>query len=76
MKIDTLENLDIVWAALEAYRAYLIPEGDEMYDKIWNEVCTAMHHIAEDLRCPEFIEEPDHQKDCPAIDGFGCRCGE
>jgi hypothetical protein len=22
----------------------------------------------------KFIEEPDHQEDCPAIDGFGCKC--
>jgi hypothetical protein len=57
MKIDTQKNLDIVWAALEAYRADLIPEGDEMYDKIWNEVCTAMHYIAEDLGCPEQADD-------------------
>jgi hypothetical protein len=57
VKIDTQKNLDIVWAALEAYRADLIPEGDEMYDKIWNEVCTAMHYIAEDLGCPEQVDD-------------------
>jgi hypothetical protein len=57
MSNDTQANLNIVWAALAAYRADLIPEGDEMYDKIWNEVCTAMHHIAEDLGCPEQVDD-------------------
>ena len=46
---DFKSQLEIVWAALEAYRADLIPEGDEMYDNIWNEVCTAMAWIEEDL---------------------------
>jgi hypothetical protein len=45
----TEENLEVIWAALQAYRADLIPEGDEHYDEIWSDVCTAMAWIAEDL---------------------------
>jgi hypothetical protein len=45
----TEENLEVIWAALQAYRADLIPEGDEQYDAIWSDVCTAMAWIAEDL---------------------------
>ena len=46
---DISEQLAIVWAALEAYRADLIPEGEEAYDEEWNNICTAMAWIEEDL---------------------------
>ena len=39
--------LETVWDALHAYRADLIPEGDEQYDEIWNDICTAMAWITE-----------------------------
>ena len=57
MSNDVQANLNIVWDALAAYRADLIPEGDEMYDRIWNEICTAMHPIAEDLGGPESVDD-------------------
>ena len=44
------ENLAIVWAALHAYREDLIPEGDESYDEQWDDICTAMADLEEDLR--------------------------
>lgn len=47
---DIDEQLAIVWAALEAYRADLIPEGDPDYDEQWNDICTAMAVIEEDLK--------------------------
>ena len=47
---DIKEQLNIVWDALEAYRADLIPEGDKQFDEIWNEICTAMAVITEDLK--------------------------
>jgi hypothetical protein len=47
---DIKDQIDIVWAALEAYRADLIPEGDEQFDEIWNDICTAMAVIEEDLK--------------------------
>jgi hypothetical protein len=43
------EQLEIIWDALTAYREDLIPEGDEMYDKQWDDICTAMAWITEDL---------------------------
>ena len=47
---DIKEQLNIVWDALEAYRADLIPEGDEQFDEIWDDICTAMAVITEDLK--------------------------
>ncbi len=36
--------------SIEAYRSDLIPEGDEQFDVIWDEVCTAMAVIEENLK--------------------------
>jgi hypothetical protein len=47
---DIKEQLGIIWDALEAYRADLIPEGDEQFDEIWDDICTAMAVIEEDLK--------------------------
>jgi hypothetical protein len=47
---DIKEQLDIIWDALGAYRADLIPEGDEQFDEIWDDICTAMAVIEEDLK--------------------------
>ena len=47
---DIKQQLDIIWDALEAYRSDLIPEGDEQFDEIWGDICTAMAVIQEDLR--------------------------
>jgi len=41
--------LETVWDALHAYREDLIPEGDEQYDEIWDDICTAMAWIEERL---------------------------
>ena len=46
---DINEQIQIIWAALEAYRADLIPEGQPEYDEEWNNICTAMAVITEDL---------------------------
>jgi len=47
---DIKQQLDIIWDALEAYRADLISEGDEQHDAIWDEVCTALAVIEENLK--------------------------
>jgi len=47
---DIKQQISIVWDALEAYREDLIQEGDEMHDAIWDEVCTAMAVIEENLK--------------------------
>ena len=44
---DSDSWLETVWDALHAYREDLIPEGDEQYDEIWSDVCTAMAWITE-----------------------------
>lgn len=46
---DINEQLQIIWSALEAYRADLIPEGQPEYDEEWSDICTAMAVITEDL---------------------------
>ena len=50
---DIKQQIDIIWDALEAYRSDLIPEGDEQFDEIWGDICTAMAVIGEDLRVTE-----------------------
>jgi hypothetical protein len=47
---DMKDQLNIVWDALEAYREDLIPEGDEQFDAIWDDICTAMAFIQENLK--------------------------
>jgi len=47
---DIKQQISIIWDALEAYREDLIQEGDEMHDAIWDEVCTAMAVIEENLK--------------------------
>jgi len=39
-----------VWDALHAYREDLIPEGDELCDEIWDDICTAMAWIEEETK--------------------------
>ncbi|CAB4195294.1 hypothetical protein UFOVP1298_10 [uncultured Caudovirales phage] len=46
---DIQEQLAIIWEALHAYREDLIPEGDELYDELWGDICLAMAVIHEEL---------------------------
>ena len=46
---DRQSMLDIIWEALSCYREDCIPEGQDNYDEVWHEVCTAMAWIEEDL---------------------------
>ena len=47
---DIKQQLEIIWDALEAYRSDLIPEGDEQFDAIWDDICTSMAIIEENLK--------------------------
>ena len=47
---DIKQQLEIIWDALHAYREDSVSEGDEMHDEIWDEVCTAMSVIEENLK--------------------------
>ena len=46
---DRKSQLEVVWHALECYREDSIPEGNEDWDNEWNDICTAMAWITEDL---------------------------
>ena len=47
---DIKQQISIIWDALEAYRSDLIPEGDEQFDAIWDDICTSMAIIEENLK--------------------------
>jgi len=47
--LDVMENLRVVWSALEAVREELLPEGDTSYDAQWDEITSAMASITEEL---------------------------
>jgi len=47
---DIKEQINIIWDALQAYREDLISEGDEQHDAIWDDICTAMAAIEEELK--------------------------
>ena len=48
--------LDCIWKALNAYRFELIPEGDAAMDEEWDEICTAMAWIREELELEEELD--------------------
>lgn len=41
--------VETIWQALWAYRETQIPEGDAAYDAEWDEICTAMAWLSEEL---------------------------
>ena len=47
--IDINDAIKTVWLALEGYREHVAPEGSPENDEAWNDVCTAMAVICEDL---------------------------
>jgi len=51
---DPQSWLETVWLALEGYREDCIPEGEQSYDQQWNDLCTAMEWIREELELPNF----------------------
>lgn len=47
---DKASWLAVIWDALEGYREEAIPEGVEPeYDEEWDNICTAMAWVAEEL---------------------------
>lgn len=55
MHYDTVGNLEIIWAALEGYREDCIPEGEQTYDAEWDNICTAMAQLRDELFCEEYL---------------------
>jgi hypothetical protein len=47
--IDIQDAIKTVWLALEGYREDCIPEGQEAYDEEWDNICTAMAVIQEEV---------------------------
>jgi len=47
--------LKVLWSVLEDYRENNIPEGDES-DEQWDEICTIMAWIREELGLPSEVE--------------------
>lgn len=47
MKTDP--RLYPIWDALNQVREEFLPEGDELYDAIWLDICQCMDSIEEDL---------------------------
>lgn len=59
-RLDTQGNeealLDQVWDVLFIAREQHLTEGDEAYDKAWDDVCLAMAHLREALGLPSEVE--------------------
>lgn len=53
---DTESQLALIWDALHGFRETCIPEGDKDYDDQWDEICSAMAFIREDLGLDNKIE--------------------
>lgn len=54
---DPASWLQTVWDTLHSARQLMIPEGDEDNDRQWNDLCTAMAWITEELGVdPEELE--------------------
>lgn len=46
---NTASWLETIWCALECHRENSIPEGVKDYDEEWDDICTAMAWISEEL---------------------------
>jgi len=48
-RADKESWVETIWDALHSYREDSIPEGEE-YDPIWDDICTAMAWIEEEIK--------------------------
>jgi len=46
---DPKSWVECIWEALHAYREDCIPESDPMYNEQWDDICTSMAWISEEL---------------------------
>lgn len=49
---DAVASLDLIWDALQILREEALPEGNELADARWDDICTAMAWITEELPKP------------------------
>jgi hypothetical protein len=47
--------MELIWDKLADYRETSLPEGDELYDSQWEEICEAMETIRVEARLPDMI---------------------
>lgn len=52
--------LETIWDALHSHRENCIPEGDDDYDSQWDDICTSMAWITEELGL-ELDQEGNYQ---------------
>ncbi len=62
---DVESMLEAVWTALHGYRESCMPEGTPEYDEEWDEICTAMAWIQEDLHDRDENWDEDTPPDDP-----------
>lgn len=55
--LDEESWLSTIWDALEDYREKSIPEGEVAYDQQWDDICSAMAWIREELNLPDEVEQ-------------------
>jgi hypothetical protein len=58
---DTEGMLALIWEALHSHRENCIPEGGKEHDEEWDEICTAMAWIREDLGLGGELEDAGSQ---------------
>ena len=46
---DRASWLETIWDALHCHRENSIPEGDKMFDREWDDICTAMAWVTEEM---------------------------
>jgi hypothetical protein len=49
--------LSVMWEALFAHREKNIPEGVDTHDREWDDICTAMAWVREELGLPDTADE-------------------
>ena len=50
------DEFNKVWIALEGFRENCIPEGVAEYDNQWDDICTVMAKIEEELKIWECVQ--------------------
>ena len=54
---DKVSWLETIWEALAGFREDCIPETDPTYDRQWDDICTAMAWITEEIGLNSSAEE-------------------
>ena len=71
-----LEDWGVMCIDSGNYAIYHKTYNQEWQDKYGDNLVFYTKNEAKEYLRKEFGEIKDHEQDCPAIDGFGCKCGE